>query len=104
MDHLIKRVEDKIKEFRRLKYILGNEYNQAIYNTAPADERVAFDYYVRNSQFASIYSWLNKRKDIDELPYRRLREMAQELLIPNYSRRSREELILLIKEYRNEEE
>lgn len=103
MDHLIKRVDDKIKEFRRLRYILQNEYNQAIYNTATAPERISFDYYVRNAQFGSIYSWLNKRKDTDELTTRRLREMAQELLIPNYSRKTREELILEIKEYRNEE-
>lgn len=92
-------VEDKIRSWRSILLLLDRGGVQDLEDT------VKLEALVRSENKEELKEWIKNHPSLDlgEMTINRLKVMAKELQVYNYSRKSRLELIRAIKERQNEQ-
>lgn len=89
---LRKEIDDTLSDFRRIKYIIDSDEFEHFYNTADEDEQNLITFFI----FARRVNFLRRAIRSKFPSYFQLRNDACRRNIPNYSRMSKEELLLAI--------
>lgn len=91
----------KLLLYRRILRILDSYYIEELYNKSSDTEKNELLFHCLNANISGIKKWINKSKELGDLRYKDLRNLAQDMHIKNYSRLTKEELI---KEIQDEKE
>jgi hypothetical protein len=91
---LLKKIEGQCNQYRRLYYFLTN--CDTIITKWPTIDQEHLHLLLKEGNVEKIKSYLYSLEPLKDWPIRRLREYARVLMITNYSRLMREDLLLEI--------
>jgi len=88
----------KILQLRSIDYVLSKKGMDKIWPSLTRDERVAIDGWIRHVEPEELKKWIHNHPHLElgEKSVERLREIARDLDVKNYSRLSKHRLINLI--------
>lgn len=91
-----------IAKYRSCESILSSPIFQKLWEESTSNEKTEFTLALHLGKKADLLNWIRKHRllDLEGLPCRELMKIARMMVVPNYSRLSKAQLISEIKEVR----